>query len=386
MNTQITRYITSSLCASLVGISLLPALVNAAEIDTIHFQQNLTLTNHNAQMREFDTEVYEYSLVPVTSNSILALDSDYDTAVSAGVPGGIVLDTDTLDFGTLTVGQGDTLFSDTINLDINIEEFSNPGIYRYELTNETTDDSAYLDLLVVYTNRTLSVDSFAFYDADELIDNSFIKVESFDDALTLPDNYDIIFRFVDNQGHYLADDIQFIETQSYAREETSGKNAAGPLFALTAINTNDAWNLYIETFNRLTGQNYAVVSDEIAAHGQTGTWKKSETEASIYTVTFRYVETPVTPDPVPVVNTPTPVPVVPGPVATPTVTATPTPVNTATPTPITHRDTSISQTGEEVSRMVIVAIICIVAACGFFIPMAIRLRKDTEFTSDSVEK
>lgn len=349
LKTKIQNVVSGVVCALFLGTNILALTVNAATTEILKFKQDLIITNSGTQTVSTPTEVYNYRLSPVTDPEILAVVPADSIGISAGVEKALVLTTTEIDFGTVECKAGETSLSKDIEMTINVDEFGVPGIYRYALENTTTDDLRYLDIYIVTDNGELCVEGYAFYLASDFRSGNFEKSVSFVDtkSVTPPENYDIVFRFVDDKGNSLAEDITFIETIDVldvvpeTSKDVSAQTGFGVHinYSIAASGATDAYSLYEETLKRITDRNYTVISDEIAAHGKTGFWRKTEQgQQSVYTVTFK-----ANPEP------------------TPPVTA----------------------TGEGVSKGLAIGGICMIAGIGVILPVIILNR--SKKTEDEVE-
>ena len=355
LKTHILKAFSGTLCALFLGIGTLAVPVAAATTDSIMFRQDLIITNKGNQPVTYPAKEYTYELKAVTDKDILAIKPD-TVGVAPGVEDALKLETPTIKFAEFACEKGETTKSEDIVISTDIEKFTSAGVYRYELTNVTMSESRYLDVYVINDSNKLCISEYIFYYADTFKSVNEGKSSSFVDAddVILPDNYDIVFRFVDDKGNLLAEDITFIEAVLPTEEmpaEGEGKsfiisgetaNESGSnyqknpaqtgfgsviSYAVVATGSDDAWTLYEENLTRIMGKDYKVLSDEIADHGKTGSWRKAELgQQSIYTVTFKANPKPTPP---------------------------------------------IPATGEGVARTFVVGVIFLVAAVGIFIPVII---------------
>ena len=228
--------------------------------------------------------------------------------IEKGVEGGVVLQTETLDF-SLSDGKDQTK---PITMSFDITPFDHAGTYRYRLTNTTQSEYRLLDVTVLYDNGQLVLSSYHFYTASGVKDTGFVYVPAIVSS-------NIIFRFVDTSGDKIADDITFTEDhepfgaisvvddnpvvepmpmsfnmdEPVVLEKTSTPIKAlasfnGPeilMADVTATSGTDAYGMYEVTLQGLLDKGYSVVTDEIADHGNTGSWAKQDGD-NIYTVTM----------------------------------------------------------------------------------------------------
>ena len=349
LKTKIHTVISGVLCAFVLGSFITAVPVSAATSEILRFRQDLVITNSGTKTISTPTTPYNYNLEAVTDPDILAVSPTDRIGVSAGVKDAVVLTTESIDFGVVDCEPGEKTVTSDIEMTINVEKFETPGIYRYSLANTTTEDLRYLDICIVTEDGELCVESYSFYLSTDFRSGNFEKSVCFTDTLKVipPEDYDIVFRFVDTNGNTLAEDITFIETVDMndvvPEKETSAQTGFGGVRldrAIVATGADDAYSLYEETLTRVTGRNYTVVSDEIATHGREGSWRKTEQgEQSVYTVTFRANPTPTPP--------------------------------------------GVTTTGEGMSKTVVIGCICMVAAVGIVVPVIIL--KASKKTDDEVE-
>ena len=112
--------------------------------------------------------------------------------IEKGVEGGVVLQTETLDF-SLSDGKKQTK---PITMSFDVTPFDHAGTYRYRLTNTSQNEYRLLDVTVLYDNGQLVLSSYHFYTASGVKDTGFVYVP----AIV---NSNIIFRFVDKYQEYL---------------------------------------------------------------------------------------------------------------------------------------------------------------------------------------
>ena len=227
--------------------------------------------------------------------------------IEKGVEGGVVLQTETLDF-SLSDGKKQTK---PITMSFDVTPFDHAGTYRYRLTNTSQNEYRLLDVTVLYDNGQLVLSSYHFYTANGVKDTGFIYVP----AIV---NSNIIFRFVDTDGTQIADDIVFTESHepfgqtvvdndpvvleplAYTFDEpvvvektntTVVKGVARfnePMLLMDPVNAtsgSDAYGMYEVTLQGLLDKGYSVVKDEVAEHGNTGSWAKQDGD-NVYTVTM----------------------------------------------------------------------------------------------------
>lgn len=227
--------------------------------------------------------------------------------IEKGVEGGVILQTETLDF-SLSDGKEQTK---PITMSFDVTPFDHAGTYRYRLTNTTQSEYRLLDVTVLYDNGQLVLSSYHFYTASGVKDTGFVYVP----AIV---NSNIIFRFVSTDGTQIADDIVFTESHepfgktvvdndpvvleplAYTFDEpvvvektntTVVKGVARfnePMLLMDPVNATsgtDAYGMYEVTLQGLLDKGFSVVKDEVAEHGNTGSWAKQDGD-NVYTVTM----------------------------------------------------------------------------------------------------
>ena len=337
LKTHILKAFSGTLCALFLGIGTLAVPVAAATTDSIMFRQDLIITNKGNQPVTYPAKEYTYELKAVTDKDILAIKPD-TVGVAPGVEDALKLETPTIKFAEFACEKGETTKSEDIVISTDIEKFTSAGVYRYELTNVTMSESRYLDVYVINDSNKLCISEYIFYYADTFKSVNEGKSSSFVDAddVILPEDITFIEAVLPTEEVPAeGEGKSFIISGETANESGSNyqKNPAQTGFgsiisyAVVATGSDDAWTLYEENLTRITGKDYKVLSDEIADHGKTGSWRKAELgQQSIYTVTFKANPKPTPP---------------------------------------------IPATGEGVARTFVVGVIFLVAAVGIFIPVII---------------
>lgn len=386
MHSKILKYVSACIVFTFVGTGIVYADTETSNDNDgkIHFPQNVIFDTSNVETG-FTTEdvTYDYSLSPVTAEAILAADAGSGGTIYSGIEDGLILDTESLTIESFTVdpeSENNTKSADVL-FEVNEDAFDAVGIYRYEFT-ATSDDYeqvAYIDVYIAEGQEPILL----FYDADTFLDE-MNKLTGFTDLINV-DEVDgeteeraVVFRFVDEQGNLLADDIQV--TDDFVISEVSYEFTRPMKAATRNVDTIDiALSTYESILNTLISQNYVVVTDEVADHRATHEPWFSEEQVTVYKVTMRYQLT-ATPTPRPTA-TPTPrpsataTPVPPTPTSAPRPTATPVPP-TATPAPgrVTYQ-TGITQYA---NTYMAIAIILLVIAGGTSAVIIIRNKKKSE--------
>ena len=271
------------IAACLCSLSLIGSLaggVMAAEPDIV-FKQTLTASNPNIFDYTMNSRTYEYSVTPVTDADVLSVKAS-DIAVSAGAEGGLTLTTPSVAFDNIVVPAqtDDYSVSKDITLDLNIDKFSAPGVYRYELSNDTTGDSRYADIYLINGLIGLEFESCIFYEADSFAAGNMNKSTSFIDTVSIDQEnetfvYTAIFRFEDEQGNTLVEDIVFTETRTQpAKEQLIFKAAARRdiVFNEVVDSVDSALTQYNLVLTSFKEQSYTVISDDVAAHPEGESW------------------------------------------------------------------------------------------------------------------
>ena len=286
------KAVVSLLC---ITIMLFGGVFVSAD-DSISISQTVNFSGTTTTSQDFT-----YTLTPEESNI---------DGIETGIEGGCILQTGTLNF-LLSEGENQTK---SISIDCDTTAFDHAGIYRYRLTNLTQNEYGLLEITILSENGQLKFTNYAFYSADGTTKiNGFTYTTT--DTPTPPSlvTSNIIFRFVDEQGNSLADDICFVEEHEQmlappimatdngdVEEKTvsvvKGASRYGNLVAFApvwATGYTDAYSMYEVVLAGLLNDGYTVITDEIATHGNTGNWAKSN-EDTVYTVTMASPQSPDT--------------------------------------------------------------------------------------------
>lgn len=149
---------TRKLASILTAAAMLTSLSAAVWADPAQIGSNGTVTSAETSVyiaksinvtNPLDTTVYSpsttytYSIVPATvaANSTVTDADGHTGKVVAGVNGGAVLDATTLTLNStaVTANQDTDEVTGNIKVNIDLSVFTEPGIYRYKITDETTD-------------------------------------------------------------------------------------------------------------------------------------------------------------------------------------------------------------------------------------------------------
>lgn len=284
------RIIASVLCVIsfliMSPMTILSSEVLADGSTPISFNQTITVVNNDASSCVGYTLTYEYTLTPETEN--------IENAIS-GVEEGVSLETSTLVFTDLNTNPNQTK---TISMTGDATKFTHPGIYRYRLTNTTTEEYRLLDVEVFNgVGGTFVINGYFFYNYD------MQKVTEFSDTITFepdtptpeivsnPDTItcNVIFRFIDQNNQLIVDDITFDEVREGVITSTPGKNGINHPhtrinYVLVAVNSSDAYSKYEQVLAYLIDLGYTVVDDEVAQHGNTANAWGDISGPKVYTV------------------------------------------------------------------------------------------------------
>lgn len=282
------------ICIIAVFIQM-PVVALAATTETITFNQMLSVTNNRTYDVDDCNFAYAYALTPETEDL---------TGVVSGIDGGVTLDTASVVFSNFVVSASSSKeLTSPISLTVDVSKFSAAGIYRYRLTNSTTNDYVFLDVSILEESGNLVLASYNFYNKDLTKSTGFVDRFTLEPVLV---DCNVIFRFVDQNGTLIADDISFNETREQTVRVASGVMVIDLLGAtITVANGTDAYSQYEVILANLKSQGYTVISDEVAAHGNSGYWSEIGVQ-KIYTVKMQAPSNPTpTPEPTPPSN-PTP--------------------------------------------------------------------------------
>lgn len=265
-------------------MTILSSEVLADGSTPISFNQTITVVNNDASSCVGYILNYEYTLTPETEN--------IDNAIS-GVEEGVSLETSTLVFTDLNTNPNQTK---TISMTGDATKFTHPGIYRYRLTNNTTEEYRLLDVEVFNgVDGTFVINGYFFYNYDMQKVTEFSDTITFEPDAPTPDTptpvptavptpvivsnpdtitCNVIFRFVDQNNQLIVDDITFDEIREGVITSTPGKNGINHPhtrinYVLVAVNSSDAYSKYEQVLAYLIDLGYTVVSDEVAQHGNT---------------------------------------------------------------------------------------------------------------------
>lgn len=323
MHTKILKYISACIIVSCLGTGIAYADTTDTTVDDgkIHFPQNVIFDTSNVETG-FTTEdiTYSYTLSPVTADDVLAVDAGSGGTIYSGVEDGLILDTASITIEGFTVDpeSENNMKSADVLFEIDEDAFDVVGIYRYLFT-ATADDyeqSVYIDVYIAEGQESI----LNFYDADSFLEETH-KLTSFTDTISV-DAVDgeteervVVFRFVDQNGNLVADDIQV--TEEFVISEGSFEFTRKTNATLKAATRNVdtialALSSYETTLSAFTTQNYTVVTDEVATHRATNEPWFTDEQVTVYKVTLSLVQPTATPTPkpsaTPVPPTATPVP------------------------------------------------------------------------------
>lgn len=329
-----------------------PKVINAAT--NMSFKQEIVVNNPSDYDATLFSKTYKYELSPVTDPAVLSSeDSDYP--VKQGIEGGLKLDKDQVTFSSEQI-SGNTknkVFDQEVILNVVLEKFHTPGVYRYELVNLTLSASRYIDLFFVNDGASVSFETGVMYESNGFKDEK-IKSLGFTDYVTVSGSsekvrYTSLIRFEDTEtGNILAEDIVFYEeVESALAPAVPAKMIALRLSTYSSL--EEALSAYRTALALLTKSGYIVVRDEVAEHNPSESWfNKDPSITNKYTVYMKQIKD-ITPTPTVSEPSPTPTPV---PTSTPTTTPTPTPTPvptsypTSTPTPTPKPVPVVPATGE----------------------------------------
>ena len=309
INKKAGPVISLLVCGILAGSVMGPVYADEepSSTDLMSFTQTVNVTNPNKAEKTQDLGTFSYSLTPVTDLDLLAVRSSDTVQISAGVESGLALESDSLDFSDITVPAKTSDFSVSKDntFEFNIDAFTIPGIYRYELDNLSTDEARIIDLYIIYDESVLTLENYNMYVLEDLEQGVLTKSFGFTNDFEMSSDYDIVFRFEDTDDNLLAEDITFVESvggtpmfrenkplkAAMKAASIPGSNTLSVLAvynSIQAIGISDALSLYQETLDRILGKDYTLESDEVAEHDPETPWNKGNIdEESVYHVTFK---------------------------------------------------------------------------------------------------
>lgn len=132
------KFLTGVVCTSLLGSPYFGFSVKADPGTEVSFTQNLAVNNSNSASADFERE-YELSVSPVTDDDILSVQAQNQAEAIRGIEGGVILDSDSIIIEGTVSENSEEIFCNDIELIINTDVFTNPGIYRYCLTSNSED-------------------------------------------------------------------------------------------------------------------------------------------------------------------------------------------------------------------------------------------------------
>ena len=283
-NAVFSKIVSVCLCsASIIG--LMSGIVSADTTSPVLFKQEITATNPNIFDYTLESKTYEYQLAPVTDADILSVSDPDSVKPSAGIVEGLSLSTTSL-------------------------VFDNCGIYRYELDNLTTGDSRYVDVYIINDDTKLVFEACIFYETDDFGTDHMTKSTCFTDHYDIDEKtetfmYTAIFRFEDENGDLLVEDVVFNETRTQKAKSAMPIKAkissfgAGDFIFNEVVETPElALTQYAAIMKTFEDQKYTVISDDVAAHVEGTSWFGDDPETPvIYHVVLRAPQP--TPTPVP---------------------------------------------------------------------------------------
>ncbi len=310
-NAVFSKIVSVCLCSASV-IGLMSGIVSADTTSPVVFKQEITATNPNVFDYTLESKTYEYQLAPVTDADILSVSAPDSVKPSAGIVEGLSLSTTSLAFENCIVPAEVELFVDyrDIEFNFNVNAYTTPGIYRYELDNLTTGDSRYVDIYIINDDTKLVFEACIFYETDDFGTDHMTKSTCFTDHYDIDEKtetfmYTAIFRFEDENGNLLVEDVVFNETRTQKAKSAMPIKAkissfgAGDFIFNEVVETPElALTQYAAIMKTFEDQKYTVISDDVAAHVEGTSWFGDDPETPvIYHVVLRAPQP--TPTPVP---------------------------------------------------------------------------------------
>lgn len=311
-------FLASALALMFAGSYLYP--VSADQIDSA-FSQSVKIVNDSSQSAEFN-KTYSYSLEAVTDPEKLDIIEQGGMPVSAGVEGALSLIESEVSFSfSVDAGVGEYSETKEIPFAIDMDLFTNPGVYRYELSCDTTGDVAVLDAYILREEGSLTLGGCIFYEDG-------VKVNGFVDEYVVEEGettlYNAIFRFIDTEGNKIADDIVLTSTvidDPSIKSDRPVKAASLPgrtlgvanrfnsglviLYTMSYDQLDSALEEYDIVKKSLLSDGYKLISDDVASHPEGESWFADDpAQTNIYYITFEKSNpspiNPKTGEPIPV--------------------------------------------------------------------------------------